>query len=351
MAINDELINKTVRHQVMVQRFASGQARNVIPFLEQASEYLSARLAEEGLTIRNRTRLRNLLSDVRQNLTVYYNGYTEQLNLDLLEFAGYEAEFNAGTLDSVLVDFETVTPSDEQVIAAATLRPMNLNNQAVNMEQAISNWTPTEINRVNSVITSGFFEGRTTQQLTNEVNSIVNGITKNNAAAIARTSVNHVSAQAKNEVYNDNSDVLIGYRIIATLDMRTTDTCKFFDQRVVKLTDDYKPIPPFHYGCRTTTAPELDGRFSFLDEGGERASVGADGGEPVSAKTSYYQWLKTQPAAFQDEALGKTKGLIFRNAGLTTDEFKAAATNRMGQPLTIEEMAQKDQKIANYLDE
>ena len=80
-----------------------------------------------------------------------------------------------------------------------------------------------------------------------------------------------------------------------------------------------------------------------------RSAKGADGGTQVNADVSYYDWLKSQPAAFQDDVLGKTKGAIFRNAGLSTEQFKAATVDRYGNPLTIEQMAEKDELIAQYL--
>ena len=77
--------------------------------------------------------------------------------------------------------------------------------------------------------------------------------------------------------------------------------------------------------------------------------AGADGGTQVNADVNYYDWLKSQPAAFQDDVLGNTKGAIFRNAGLSTDQFKAATVDRYGNPLTLGQMAEKDELIAQYL--
>ena len=51
----------------------------------------------------------------------------------------------------------------------------------------------------------------------------------------------------------------------------------------------------------------------------------------------------------QDDALGKTKGKIFRNAGLTPEEFKQATVDQFYRELTLDEMAAKNKKIAAYL--
>jgi hypothetical protein len=47
--------------------------------------------------------------------------------------------------------------------------------------------------------------------------------------------------------------------------------------------------------------------------------------------------------------LGKTKGKIFRNSGVTTEQFKTLLTDRYKQEITIEAMAAKNKLVADYL--
>jgi hypothetical protein len=96
-------------------------------------------------------------------------------------------------------------------------------------------------------------------------------------------------------------------------------------------------------------APELNPEYGFLKESRTRPAVADGKAEQVPGTQSYYTWLKNQPKAVVDEALGETKSKIFRNAGLSPDEFKRAATNQFSQPLTIEQMARKNEKINSYL--
>lgn len=103
------------------------------------------------------------------------------------------------------------------------------------------------------------------------------------------------------------------------------------------------------HNCRSTTAPKLSPEFDIFDQGATRASKGADGGKQVAADTTYYDWLKRQPASYQDEVLGKTKGLIFRNSGIDAEEFRKLSVGNLGRPLTIDEMAAADKRVAEYL--
>jgi hypothetical protein len=58
----------------------------------------------------------------------------------------------------------------------------------------------------------------------------------------------------------------------------------------------------------------------------------------VPAKTSYQQWLSRQPAAFQDQVLGRTKGALFRRGGVRIDQF----TDRAGNELTLSQLARSE---------
>ena len=94
------------------------------------------------------------------------------------------------------------------------------------------------------------------------------------------------------------------------------------------------PQPPVHVNCRSAAIPLLSDEFAFLTEGEKRSSM--DG--PVDASTTYYEWLKQQPAAFQDAAIGPSRGKLLRNGGLTADQFARLQLDRNFQPLTLEEM-------------
>lgn len=102
------------------------------------------------------------------------------------------------------------------------------------------------------------------------------------------------------------------------------------------------------HNCRTVTRPWLRDDLEKAKLA-SRETIGAAGEEYESTKKQYYTWLKEQPSWFQDDVLGKEEGLIFRNAGLSPAEFKKATIKRDGTPLTIDEMAGKDARIADYL--
>lgn len=58
------------------------------------------------------------------------------------------------------------------------------------------------------------------------------------------------------------------------------------------------------------------------------------GGGPVP-DFSYQDFLVRQPASFQDDLLGKSKGALFRRGGLTIEQFSDGA----GGELTMKQLA------------
>ncbi|HAF0508257.1 TPA: hypothetical protein G9W65_004430 [Salmonella enterica subsp. enterica serovar Typhimurium] len=103
------------------------------------------------------------------------------------------------------------------------------------------------------------------------------------------------------------------------------------------------------HNCRSTTAPVINSEYDFLDAGAKRAARGAEGGTQIDASTTYYEFLKQQPAWFQDEALGPVRGKIFRNSGISPEEFRVISVDGFGRPLTLQQMADLDKRVADYL--
>lgn len=337
--------NRLIAHAQLVNRYGAQKASELLPFILRMEEEILARLAKEGSSIRTKQRLSVLLQDTRGMISDMMGGYTAELEEELSEFIREELTFN----DKQFRNVEHITPAPDQVVTAATNTPMVLSNQSVTLAQATKALQADTIQKVNSFITGGFYQGLTTQEISRNVR-IATGSTRQNADAIVRTSVNFLSNETRQQFYSRNTDIVQGYVIVATLDSRTSDICKDLDGREVKFTDSYQPQPPFHYNCRTTTRPLLDPKYDFLQSGQTRASKGAEGGKQVPVNETYYEWLNRQPSAIQDEALGPTRGKIFRNAGLSPKEFKNAMTNRLSKPLTLKQMRRKDAKIDEYLE-
>lgn len=344
--MDDELL----AHHIATLKRAAGVGQSVNPYLDRMRAIIRRRVSGFDAERRTAARLQALIERLADELNVPAKEWIKALKIDLKEFAKYEAAYQAETIGG-WVGIELTAPTMTQVWAAAKFEPLALGASPVDFEKLIDDWGAEEVARLTMGAKAGFVQGLTTRRIIKDVVGAggLSDISQRNALTVANTAMQHIATEARFETYKQNEDVIQGYEWVSTLDSRTSAICRSRDGVVYKFSDRSAPRPPAHYNCRSSTSPVLSKKYDFLDEGATRAARGADGGQKVAADTTYYDFLKRQPAAFQDDVLGKTKGQIFRNAGLTPKEFRKITVDDLGRPLTIEEMAERDKQVAAYL--
>jgi hypothetical protein len=142
------------------------------------------------------------------------------------------------------------------------------------------------------------------------------------------------------DIYKANEDIIKATQWLATLDKRTCLSCASLDGK--QFPPGSAPRPPLHIGCRCVLIPVLLDEYAYLDAGSTRASKGAEGGQQVAGDLSYYEWLKQQPADFQDEAIGPVRGKLLRDGGLPAEKFASLNVDKNYAPLTLESMKEID---------
>ena len=344
--LNDQLL----AHHTNTLKLGVGFGNSVNPYLDEMRAIIRKRVAGFDSEKRTKARLQKLIETLANQLDKPAGKWLEQIKSELKSFARYEADYQAETIGE-FVKVELTAPTVNQVWAAAKFQPLALGTKPVDFEKLIDDWGIDEVSRLVMGVKTGFIQGQTAKQIIKDVVGAggLSDISQRNAMSLAQTSVAHVASEARFETYKENDDVLIGYEWVSTLDSRTSPICRERDGTVYKFDDRSAPKPPAHFNCRSTTSPVLSPEFDFLDEGATRAAKGAGGGTTVDADTTYYGFLKNQPAAYQDEVLGKAKGLIFRNAGLSPEEFRKLSVDNLGRPLTIDQLISADKRIAEYM--
>lgn len=110
------------------------------------------------------------------------------------------------------------------------------------------------------------------------------------------------------------------YKIVATLDLKTSKLCRGLDGKPFDVSE-YKvnvTAPPFHFYCRTTTAPYIEGLDDLLS--GQRAAR-----DPITGKTVYVDDKMTYPEWYDKyvkenpEAVLKEKKL--KNVGTDKKQY------------------------------
>lgn len=384
---NEKLRDLAVRRQIALQRFSSAVQKEVLRLLNATEADLKALIERKGRMLEGRDpsdvaslrRLRALLKSIREMRADAIRGAMEQVGERMKELAVDEARFSAALMSaSSPVVLDVVMPSLPLLKALVTKNPF----QGKVLSQWASKLAADDAARILDQIKIAMVQGETVQQMTRRVVGAVSfrgadGVTettRRGAVSVVRTAANFYSNQARAMVMEANADILKEELYVATLDSRTTPICASLDGKRFPIGEG--PRPPLHFNCRSTRVPVLsketpgDRPFKsatekqLLDEFAEKEGFdrvssrdalphGTKGAfddfarrrareltGTVPAATTYQEFLSRQPAAFQDDVLGKTKGALFRKGGLKLDRF----VNRKGDELTLRELALRDRQ-------
>lgn len=332
----------TVRFQVYLERLKAGEVRKMDATIRQMDVAIRRALIGVGNSP-SRVKLESMLTKMRKELIVIADKNAESYLKTLRAFSDHSIKFHTKTIELVLPTDVPGLASTASAAAWSGVLHSPIQATGTLLEDFVHTWGNRATQRVESAIRTGFAQGKTVDAIVRMIrgtkannfsDGILGGVTKREASAMVRTALQHVNNAAQQMVYEDNDDIIEGYIWISTLDSRTSQTCKSLDGQVFKLGKG--PVPPIHINCRSSTIPKVKG-VDLLSET-TRASV--DGQVPASQ--SYYEWLKTQPAEFQDDALGAARAKLFRNGGLSAEQFAQLNLDKNFQPLTLEEMRQKN---------
>jgi len=382
--INQIYRDAVLRHQVDVRRYTAGVNKQVATLLEKADaelvEKLRARLAKfEGKPLDvTSERWKALLADIRDWRHSALQDYKDLTRKELGEFSVHEGQANTTMLNNSvgLVDVEFASVAGAQLRAIITSQPFQgrlLNDWFNTLEAA-------DQVRLVQAIQLGMTQGETIDDIVRRVVGTreagyadgILSITRRDAQGIVRTAVNFVSNEARDSVLEENDDIVTAKIWVSTLDGRTTPICQANDGKGTPIGNNELPkgvqplqppgiTPPAHFNCRSTMVGYIDGvglvgKRPYVSDTRTRKSREADfeaeaatTGRPIQdirqdwadanvgdvpSATNYNDWLKGQSAQFQDEVLGPTRGKLFREGGVTLDQF----VDRSGNELTIEQL-------------
>lgn len=165
-------------------------------------------------------------------------------------------------------------------------------------------------------------------------------VTRRGIQALVRTSINHATNVGRQQVWEENSDIIKGVRWVSTLDMRTTPICRDRDGKIYEV--DKGPRPPAHPNCRSTTTAVVKSwkELGFdMDELDEPTRASMDG--QVPGDLTYWQWFERQTGDVQKEVLGPTRYQMWRRGEIADPtDF----TNDKGRLYTLEELERRTRK-------
>lgn len=341
MSTSRYLLDVIIRHQVYLEGLKAEVSKEFDPFFREIDEIILSAIAAAGVGSMNELSpgaIEGLIAEITAAEQRIFGTYAQQLTQRLAEVAEFEAEFAEEALRAAIIGGVVNGASAGAAWLLAKTHPLQATGQL--LDQFIETWTAREIAAVEAVIRNAHAQGWSMQQTITAIRGTrrtgytdgLFGRLQRDVDTIVRTSIQHISNTARMAVYEANLDIVIGYRWVSTLDSRTSEICRSLDGQVFEFGKG--PIPPVHPNCRSTVIPELKETVNLL--GGKTTRASKRG--PVPANWTYYEWLKHQPASFQDSVLGSTRGRLLRNGGLSAEEFARLNLGRTFKPRTLEEM-------------
>jgi SPP1 gp7 family putative phage head morphogenesis protein len=340
-------IDAAVKHQIFLQRFVGTSNKQLLGFIRDINASVQNLLEAANDQTLTKARYKKLLSAIRDLESEFAPTLKQKQKEQLKALAAYEADFTARLLDrsaniekaEKAIDFESVAPTTGQLRAAAGTDILNsrigYGDTGQTVSEVLNDFTSKQVGQAMKTVRQGFATGQPVNQMANDIaEALGSKVNRNQAQAIARTTVNHVASQSRNTFYNENKDILSHYKVIAILDGRTTITCQALDGKIFPI-DEFSP-PPYHWNCRTTFIGIP--KTSYIDlPAGDRAAKGSDGVEHVAANTDYGSWIKRQDTQFKVEVLG-TKRAKLLDAGMPIEKF----VDERYKPITLDELRTKD---------
>ncbi len=313
-----------ILHDLYIERYEKSVSKEYRKILKELYKKVIDELIslEDIDTIRGR-RLIKFISSLQPFFDDFGVKISDLQKQTIAEFVDFEAATETKIASESLGNIDLIGFTVEK-LSAATALYMGTGETIDALFKKTNNGL---IDRIKRECSIGFLQGETTQQIVSRVRK-QEEISARAAQAFVRTSLNHVSNQARNLVVKENLDVIKKIKWDSVLDFRTSDICRYRDGKEWPA-DEVYPIPPAHVNCRSgivyITGTKIDGET--------RASKGGQ----VDASTTYYDFLKRQNKDVIEAILGVQRAELFRTGKLTGDQLHA----RDGKMLTIKELYKK----------
>ena len=286
--------------------------------------------------------------------------YTTQYKIDNREVGQHQVAFDAKTLESVTDGYESSIPSYAVVNAMAVKTPIKVgDNQFTTYNRYVANYWQQYTKVIDDSVAAGFLNGGTNREIAVNILAQITldaddgdlSKAKRAAKTMARTGTNHYATQATIAFVDDNDEVLIGYRFLATLDGRTSRQCSANDQLVFKKGESM-PTPPLHPNCRSRLVYEVDGRYTYDDSESTRPSNFRDAKgdrdpKRVSSKERYYNEVKDMSVADRRAVLGSTLGDALDK--MNPETFAKSLIDSTYEPYTIKQLTERQNELGRIL--
>ena len=362
-SVNALFADDWIRHAVLLEQFKNGEIKRLMAFLNKEvmpsiiakADKIATRYQKMGYSKLAIARRRKALMKQLRGMEAVVKGGTKllsaRLNGTMSTLAKSEANWAAQALQRRLpLRVNYTMPSPQLLKSALTTKPMT--------GRFLKDWAKgvgaTTAKNVNQAIMVGVAQGEGVETIVRRIrgtaaNGFKDGVlqaTRNEAAMVTRTAINHVGQHAREAVFAENKDVVERVQWLAVLDSRTSQICASLDSQTYEVNKG--PRPPAHPNCRSVMIPVvkppqgIPGIDSSKLPVGERAAMGG----PVPGNMGFGSWLKRQPAPVQNQILGTGKAKLFRRGKVPIEKFSDIGGSGAVRALSLKELEAIEAKLA-----
>lgn len=310
--------------------------------LKSVDEYLQKAVFNREVKSLNAREIKQLTTNADKELQGLFLAYMDGLKGNWRGLFGHRYKVQNDEAYSTIRKRLNTPKSLLAYADQAFSKPLNLTaNVGVSLDDLTKSFSKTESERIIRAIRFAHSDGLTNDKLVQMIrgsrakryqDGILNTTTRN-AQTIARTGTAIMASEAQQAFIHENSDIIKGIKVLATLDTRTSPICRHLDHQFMPI--DKAKYPPYHFNCRSSFEIVYDGYTPPKQRASEHGVV---------ENQSYYEWLKRQVPEYQDEVLGKTRGKLFRDGGMSVEKFKSLQLDKNFTPLTLEQMRELEPK-------
>lgn len=338
MNIPNEILDELISRELNLNRFDADLRKRIVKLLIELEKDIIGKLQGKNISDWSKKRLDDQLKSIKDTIGAYYSDISKITKSDYKELAIAEGENLQTKINKIVnVDLFSSMPSANQFAAMV--------DETMIQGAPNASWWARQGGdmyfRFASAVRMGYAQGESISNIVERVRGQFD-IGKRNAEALVRTAVHTISSNAREMMYEENSDVIKGKVYTAVLDNRTSIQCITYDGAVYSLQGNpimgtklpYRELPA-HWNCRSMYIPVLK---SFKELGinlpempsSTRSSM--DGQVPDSTK--FKDFLEGKSKDFQNEVLGKGRAQLWRDGKITLQQL----LDQSGNPIPLKDL-------------
>ncbi len=330
--INQELLDQIIKFQIDIRRFEAGLKKEVQVKLEKMQRDLIVELSGGELTEFSKKKTQALLSNLSPVLANHYAGIEETVQDSLDGLSKVQVRQAEKSLKTTVFIENAVNLPTQHVIERVS-RNVLINGGPLN------DWWQKQradtLFKVSAQIREGILFNETNQSIISRIigkNGApgVMNLARNNAASLVQTVTHAVANEARQAVYEENDDIIKSFVWTTALDSHVCRLCIARSGKRWKNDKSHTPIghsipfqvPGIHYNDRCVLLPEtLTFKELGVDLPEPPISTRASSLGPISAKSSFSDYLKRVPVSQQNEMLGVGRAQLWRDGKITLSQL------------------------------